>query len=320
MHFITNLFFILILITLNMSCSLKKQTTIRVGINAWPGYEFLYLAKELKFFEKRNVDVKVVEFNSLADARRAFENGDIDVLGTTVSELVLSRNNSKLPTTLFYVVDYSDGADVIIGQPEINEVKNLKSKKIGVEVGSISLYVLLRALEKYSLSLSDVEIVSLDQGQILEKMANKKIDAAVTYPPFSIKLSENKKFKTIFSTKELPNEVIDILAGRKDLIEKDRETYIKIIDAFEEAKKIGSIQNSKEMKMMADREKITTEDFYLSLTDGLKLVEREGQRKVFLESGLIDSIINKNLEMFKKVGLVNNSLKLDNMVTLIDEK
>ena len=51
-------------------CSPEPKAELRVGINAWPGYEFLYLAQEKGFYRDEGVAVRIIEFNSLRCAPR----------------------------------------------------------------------------------------------------------------------------------------------------------------------------------------------------------------------------------------------------------
>ena len=70
------------------SCSTERAhpTPLRIGINAWPGYEFLYLAQEKGFFREAGVEVQLIEFNSLSDVRRSFERNQIDGFAGTMVE------------------------------------------------------------------------------------------------------------------------------------------------------------------------------------------------------------------------------------------
>ena len=45
------------------------------------------------------------------------------------------------------LLDYSDGSDMIIGKPGINSIKDLKGKKVGLEVTLVEHLLLLKALE-----------------------------------------------------------------------------------------------------------------------------------------------------------------------------
>lgn len=61
----------------------KKGAVLRVGINPAPGYELIFLAEEKGFFGEEGLEVRLVEFTCLADCRRAFDRGQVNVVGST---------------------------------------------------------------------------------------------------------------------------------------------------------------------------------------------------------------------------------------------
>jgi ABC-type nitrate/sulfonate/bicarbonate transport system substrate-binding protein len=61
----------------------SNEKPLRLGLNAWPGYEFLHLAEVRGFYKQRGVDVQLVEFGSLSDARLALERDQVDGLQAT---------------------------------------------------------------------------------------------------------------------------------------------------------------------------------------------------------------------------------------------
>ena len=93
-NIIYNLLFLLSLILIFPACR-KENPPIRIGSTLWPGYDFLYLAKEKGFFEEEGVNVQLFDFVSLSDSRRAFERGQIDVLTGTIVEMLIISNNIK---------------------------------------------------------------------------------------------------------------------------------------------------------------------------------------------------------------------------------
>nr|WP_254446599.1 hypothetical protein [Dolichospermum sp. UHCC 0259] len=52
-------------------------------------------------------------------------------------------------------MDISHGADVILGKPEIKDMKALKGKKVGVESSSLGAFFIARALEKNGMSVKN---------------------------------------------------------------------------------------------------------------------------------------------------------------------
>lgn len=71
----------LIAVVILTGCSKQaQQEKIRLAINPWPGYEFLYLAGQKGFFVEHGLNVEIVELSSLADVQRIYIQGRVDAL------------------------------------------------------------------------------------------------------------------------------------------------------------------------------------------------------------------------------------------------
>ncbi len=283
--------FCLLLLT---GCSPKNTEPLRIGTNPWPGYEFLHLAQEKGYYKEAGLDVRLVEFSSLADCRRAYERGQIDGMGTTVIEVLQARDHSSRSPQIVQAVDYSDGADVILGRPGLNSGKNLVGKRIGVELASLGIYVLARGLDNFALSLTEVETVSLDQISMEEALKKGEIDAAVTYPPFSINLQRDGNFPTLFSTKSIPGEVIDVIAVEQKICEERKAEVAALIKCFQRAVAFTKANPKEAYAMMAARQGISPEEFGKALTDGIVLIEAADQADYFAPHGKLDLVINQS--------------------------
>lgn len=80
--------FLNIIITLNLAlilsaCARSERQELRVGVNLWPGHEALYLVDSLGLYEKEGVKVRLIDSQSLGDARRAFERGQVSDIYTS---------------------------------------------------------------------------------------------------------------------------------------------------------------------------------------------------------------------------------------------
>lgn len=58
-----------------------RQRELRDSVNPWPRYSFLFVAEELRYFQARGLDLRLMELESLADSRRIFEQVNTDVIG-----------------------------------------------------------------------------------------------------------------------------------------------------------------------------------------------------------------------------------------------
>ncbi len=88
----------------------RRERVLRVGVNPAPGYELIFLAEEKGFFREEGVEVRLVEFTCLADCRRAFERGQVDLIGGTVVRVPAGREPRRYSPKIADVSDEAGGS------------------------------------------------------------------------------------------------------------------------------------------------------------------------------------------------------------------
>ncbi len=296
--FILSLFPALLLLN---SCSQVREEPIKIAINPWPGYEYLYLAHEKGFFDQVGLNIRLVPLSSLSDAQRAYMLGRVDGLTSTLIEVVQSQILSDRPLKIILLTDFSNGGDVIIANSDIKEVADLKGRRIGAELSSLGLYMLHRALETSGLNLDDVELLNIEQSGGATAMQNKTIDAYVTYPPVSIELLATEANHTIFTSAKIPFEIIDTISISDEVLTKNPEVVIKLRKAWDMALKFASENPQIANELMAKRERISTEDFSAAL-NGISVLRVEEQQEFFQSP---EKLQNRAIDVCKILVRVN---------------
>jgi NitT/TauT family transport system substrate-binding protein len=284
----------------------SRPEPLRIGLNIWPGYEFIILAEQLGYYQDEGVEVKIIDFSSLGDARRSFERGQIDGLGTTAVEVMLAGEASPDPLKIVNIVDYSDGADVILARPGFPDLASLKGRKVGVELGSLCVYVLARGLEQAGLSLADIVAVSKDQASLEADLRAGLLDAVVTYPPTSLAILKDPAFQTVFSTKKTPREVVDVLAFGEKVITERPKDVAAVLRAFNRAQDYYVSHKNEALKIMSKREGITPEELELALTDGLRVVTA-GEQAAYLREGGIKTVLERTGQVLTQAKLLRQA-------------
>lgn len=278
------------LMALSACSPTARQDEIRIGINAWPGYEFVHLAWVKGFFEEEGLKVKLVEFDSLADAGRSYRLGQIDGLATTMVEVIMIRDDSERDVRVTRVFDVSDGADVIIAPRSIPSMADLRGRPVGVELQSLGTFMLGRALELNGMQFSDVKPVSSDQTTMDENLRSGELSAIVTYPPVAIKLLEDENFHTVFSSAEIPGEVVDVLALDASLVAGNRPVSQAINRALDKAWDYYQANPEDAIAIMAAREGLTPAEFAESLQGGIHLYSPAESVAFFSPGGKLPEI------------------------------
>lgn len=199
-------------------CEQHAQSTspLRIGTNVWIGYEPLYLAKAQGYFD--NSPIHLIEFSSATEVIRAFRNGAIEAATLTMDEILLLAQNGLDPQVVL-VMDVSNGADVILGQADIKQFKDLNGKRVGVESTALGAYTLSRALAINNMTPADIEIVQLPLNEHEGAFTAGKVDAVTTFEPVKTRLL-NTGAKQLFSSAEIPGEIVDVLVVRKSYLDQ----------------------------------------------------------------------------------------------------
>ena len=292
----------------NQNRSAASTKTIRIGLNPWPGYEFFYLAEKKGFFTKMGVNAKVIEYNSLEDVRHGFEKGQIDIMNSTIIELLLSEERSQKKPKAFFISDFSNGGDVIIANKNIANIKQLKGKKIAVEPNSLGLYMLSRALQKNNMSLKDITMVGMTQLNMEKVMNDDTIAAIVSYPPVSINVMRDiKGTHKIFTSADIPGEIIDIASAEESFLNNRSADVKKIIQAWDMAVAFHKINPDEANQIMAEREQISAAEFAEVLGD-MRILTSKEQKQYFASGGPVEVAIEEASAILVESGYVRKKI------------
>lgn len=295
----------ILLALLLAGCSPRPE--IRIGLNGWPGYDLLHLAQVLGYFGDEGVAVRIVDLTSLADSRRAYERGQVDAIGTTPLKAIIAHGNSRDPLRIVQVIDFSDGADVILARSGIKTVADLRGRSVGVEPGSVCLYVLSRALEQAGLSLDDVNLVAQSQTSLDAGMRNGLLDAIVSYPPVSTLIARDGVAAPIFSSATLPGEVVDVLAFNDRIIKQRPQEVAGVIRGFYRARVFLDEHPGQAIELMRQRAGLTAEEYAAALGDGIRFVDAAGQRAYLGPRGSLGGIIHRTSNLLLRLGVVDSA-------------
>ncbi len=262
------------------ACSRSNVEPIRIGYNEWPGYEVLYLADQLRLFQKHGVRVSLQDFASFSDVLRAYQEGRLEGATMTLVEF-LRISGIPDPPVAVLAIDASAGSDGIVARPGIGGMRELKGRRIGVESLALGGYVLGRALDRSGMTLSDVIPVNMTPDEEgMDAFRNGRIDALVTFEPSLSELERTAGGKKIFSSREIPNEIIDVLVFSPRVLKTRRADCKRVLEAWFEAMDYWAAHPKEAEEIMSRRERTSPEMFRESL-QGLTIYSREDNLRLF---------------------------------------
>jgi NitT/TauT family transport system substrate-binding protein len=246
------------------ACLAPPAEPIRIGLNVWPPNELLYLAQEKGYLRSERAAIGLVDFSSYTGILRSYHQGNIDGFFATLNELLVA-DNFQDPPAIVLLVDYSSGADALVARDGVARLVDLRGKRIAFEESALGSYVLERALEIAGLGPDEVVAVNRLPEEGEQDFGALKVDAVVTYEPGVGRLVRQHGGRVIFSSREIPGEIVDALVVRRSILESRPDEVRGMLRAWFRALDLLRTSPREAAAIMSQREHVLPEEFLESL-------------------------------------------------------
>jgi len=208
--------------------------TLKIGTVIWIGYGPYYVAEALDLFKKSGVKVELQVFTDPALIPPAIESGAVDGGMVTYDQVigVVAKGSTQ---RVVMPIDYSNGGDAIVTATSLTKVVDLKGKKVAFNPLSPSDFLLSYALKTAGLTEKDIEPVNMTPEAIPAALASGSLLAGVTYEPSVsqvVGMEDGKKFHVLYSTKNAPGLITDVLVFKKEYIKSNPKDVRALIQGY----------------------------------------------------------------------------------------
>jgi NitT/TauT family transport system substrate-binding protein len=190
------------------------------------------------------------------------------------------------------LTDYSSGNDMIVAKPGIKSLKDLKGKKIGIEVGLVEHLLLLHALQGAGMKEKDVKLVNAKTNETPQVLASGQVSAIGAWQPISGQAMKGSPGShPIYTSAQAPGLIYDVLAVSPASLNAHRADWIKLIGVWDKVVHYINDPKTQEdaIKIMAARVELTPEDFK-PLIKGTHLIDVAEGKKVFKKADGLASL------------------------------
>jgi len=204
-----------------------RADTIKIGYSDWPGYTALEIAKQKGWFKDAGLDVDL-EWFDYSPSIDAFSAGKIDADCIVAGDAMVT-GASGAKSKFVCLIDYSEGSDMIVGAPGIDSIKDLKGKKVGVELTLVEHELLLQALKVNGLSQSDVTLVGTATDKTPQTLASGTVAAIGAWYPISGQaLKQVPGSKKLFTSADAKGLIFDVIAVSPTSYAAHKDEWAKI--------------------------------------------------------------------------------------------
>jgi NitT/TauT family transport system substrate-binding protein len=263
---------------------------LRVAYSDWPGWTAFEVGIQKGWFKEAGVAVEFSWFDYLP-SMEAFSAGKVDaVMVTNGDALVTGASGAK--SKMILVTDYSNGNDKVIAKPGITSLKQLKGKKVGLELTLVEHLLLLQGLQKLDMGQADVELVNFRTNETPQALASGQVDAvAAWYPTAAQVLTSVAGSTAVWTSADVPGLIYDTvavapqsLATRKDDWAKFVKVWYRIADYVRDPK-----TQPDAVQIMAAKVGVKPED-YAAAMPGTYFLSLDEAKKRFQKGPALDSL------------------------------
>lgn len=300
-----------------MSISAHAAQPLKIGYSDWPGWVAWQVAIDKGWFKEAGVPVTFEWFDYSA-SMDAFSAGKIDAVTMTNGDaLVTGAAGAK--SVMILLTDYSNGNDMIIGRPGVRSIKDLKGKKVAVEMGFVEHLLLLNGLKKAGMKESDVALVNAKTNEMPQMLASGDVVAVGAWQPVAGQTMKSVPgAKPIYTSADEPGLIYDVLAVNPASAKQRRADWVKVVKVWDRVVKYINDPKTQPdaVKIMAARVGVSPET-YLPLLKGTKLLSLDEAKKIYVKgdgfktlygSSRIADEFNVANDVYKKAEDVNSYL------------
>lgn len=319
-------FLAIIAFSLTIGCTQQPKTTAPGNSSAptatsaplvsatynWVGYSGHHVAVKKNLFTQAGLNVQDLYFQSASEEITATLAGKADIAWLASGDAIQAM--AKDPSLkIAYLVDYSNGADGIIGR-NIATPKDAKGKSVARENLLYEKILLQAYLKQGGLTEADLKTSDMDAAAAATAFGSKQVDLAVSYEPYLSKSAKIGGGKIVFSSKDT-NLIADVVVVRDKLIKtrsKDLQAYFKAVD---KAIKLVMASDPEALKIAGDKMGVTAAEVKEQLT-GVTLFDLAANKKMAFDKSNPKSLIG-NLELTAKAAeefkFVTQPLKVESL-------
>lgn len=236
------------------ACTAAPEKPLRLGTNAWIGYEPLYLAREINALDQDKV--RLIEYTSSVPVLHAFRNNLLDAAALTLDEaLLLAQQQPDI--SVVAVLDISNGADALLARPEIHSLQQLQGKTVALENLATGGYLLSRALQLSGMPASAVKIRTVSAEGHEAALQSSGIAAVVSYDPQKTRMLANGA-NNLFDSSKIPGEIVDVLVVRDQVLQNKPQMLRHLLKGWQIAQQYLQRNRHDSLVKMQARQRLNT--------------------------------------------------------------
>jgi len=309
------LFLALLFVVTLANCSAPPLTSppLRIGVQTgWAVFGLPFIAQEKGLFAKHGVQVVIVTVTEYMEAVKLYKENQVDGVFIGLTDTIALESEGLSPRFV-YALDYSETSDVVIGNPTLNSLSELKGKKVSFDgFNSFSHILVLKLLEKAGIHEGEFQTANILCSDVLEALETGKIQAGHTYEPFVTKALA-KDYKILGVAGDIPHLVTEGLVVSANAVNTRHEEVQKMTKALVEA--MDFLQHSPEegLRIIAKHSNVSETELALTLR-GIHALNLKENQEAFKAEGILLKVGQEIGDFLHQKGVLLNPPDLNKII------
>jgi NitT/TauT family transport system substrate-binding protein len=290
---------------------------VRVRVNIWVGCAAGLVANGGldtaggSIYDKKSLKVSFKIIDDWTEGAAALATNNVDVMLTTAD--VWAKDYAQLQDKgfgahAFFMVDWSRGADGVIGKQGINSIEDLAGKMVAFAPYTPSHFLLWNGLKSSGLStdqrreIFSKAVHTKDGIEPATLFAQQKVDAAVAWDPdMSDAVTKRSGSKKIYDTRTANRLIADILVVSDRFASRCPQAVVKLAEGWLEGVEFIKAQPNRAHTLIGTIKDFNIpEDLAKTMLGGVKLADYADNKSFFGARGA-DSDYNNIFKMAQEM-------------------
>ena len=182
------------------------------------------------------IDIDVVQVDGYIDSIERYMAGEFDACTMTNMDALTLPAAAGIDTTALVLGDFSNGNDGIVLRDGLG-LDDLEGRDIHLVEGSVSHYLVARAVERAGLNSEAINIVDTGESALVPGVLSGDMNAIATWNPLLSQALAPRKNRLVFSSSEIPGEILDLMVINTAVMNTHPELGRALVGAWYEIMK-----------------------------------------------------------------------------------
>lgn len=232
-----------LLVTLQLSgCGKSEPPALRIGVSGSSSDVLFEIADKYSFFKQEKQGVKLTRYASAAEAGQALAKGELDAISGNPVEVIKLYEKYDWQPKIVWALGYDNGLQVLLGRPGINQLSDLRGKRLAYQTSKLDALGVFLALQTAKLKLSDIRPVDLPAAALASALRDGQSDTVWLSAQQAGPLLAQQQASKLFDSSQSPEALIDVIVSDEKWLLQHGPDLDKMLRALGRASKVAPPQ------------------------------------------------------------------------------